>query len=227
MGVYTQPAWWPDFPANGSTVVRCPDGNAVCVIPHHRPPAEIAANATLIAMAPELLRAVGDLVDALLGLRNAAIVSGSPFDMECSDAALDDAQAILDLLAEDGVTPAAADCPADVMVVVPVPMAYPPVDVAAFKAGDGEVAFLVHTADQPRVFIGQYRIAHPLFAWARAALQFDGPLCGVLRDLGGAVVGEIGFYPGRLLKLAFGIREYSVELAQEDLDAIAKLFGEA
>lgn len=112
---------------------------------------------------------------------------------------------------------------ADSVVVILLPMV-PPMSVAAFRAVDGDIGFIVHADDAQKTFIGQYGIAPPLFAWARAALQDDGPLCGVLRD-NRRIVGEIGFYPGRILKLTLGDQSQSVELAQEDIDDIVSLFG--
>lgn len=227
MSQHTQ-APWMAVAMDGGRVVIDTAGAPVCALPDNlrRDAEEMAANAELIALAPELFSCVGDLVDALLALRGAAIVSGMPIDLEGSDAALDDAQALLDLLAEAGITADDAGESSDGIVTIPLPMMTPPVVIAAFKTANGDIGFIVHADDERKTFIAQYGVSPALFAWARTTLQADGPLCGVLRD-NRRVVGAIGFYPDRTLRLTLGGETHAVALAQEDLDDIVNLFGEA
>lgn len=225
MSKHTQGPWMA-VTMDGGRVVLDTDGAPVCALPDNlkRSAEEMAANAELIALAPELFRSVGELVAMMRASDVEKVGCGITCDSDDWDAALEEAQALLDLLAEDKDLLDDVTETDDSLVVIPVPMMQPPVVVTAFKAGNGDVAFIVHADDEMKTFIGQYGIAPPLFAWARSSLTEDGPLCGVLRD--GMVVGEIGFYPGRILKVMIGEQAQSVELAQKDIDDIVSLFGE-
>lgn len=111
MGAYTKPVWTEGFPEDGFTVISDLDGKPICLIPHTRPPAETAANVALITLAPELFRAVCDLV-AVMRAADASM-AGASCDRDDWDAALDDAQSLIDLLAEDLVFLDGAGRPSD------------------------------------------------------------------------------------------------------------------
>lgn len=77
------------------------DGYAICGLPHiARTTDETKANAELIALAPELFRSVCELV-AVMRASDVEANPGKSCDSDAWDAALDDAQALIDLLAED------------------------------------------------------------------------------------------------------------------------------
>ena len=218
------------LPMDGGHLVLDADGALICALPDGERPAEVvAANAELIALSSDLYRSVRNLV-AVMRASCVETSHGKSCDSDDWDAALEDAQSLIDLLADDCVVLDEAEGSADGLVVIPVPMMQPPVVVTAFKAGNGDVAFVVHADDERKTFIGQYGIAAPMFAWARSSLQEDGPLIAVLRNER-QLVGEIGFFQGRVLKLRLNANTlneqiHSVELAQEDLDDIINLFGE-
>lgn len=227
MSKYTKGPWMA-VDLDGGRLVVDTDGAPICALPTiKRSAEEVAANAELIALAPELFRAVCELVAVM----RASDVESEPFqslDSDTWDAALDEAQALIDLLADEGVTPEEA---ADGVVVIPVRAMQPPVVVTAFKSGNGDIGFIVHADDEHKTFIGQYGIAPPLFPFARTFLQANAPFCGVLRGPSG-VVGEIAFLPGPILKLRLFMNTsaeqvHSVELAQADIDDIVSLFREA
>lgn len=93
MTTHTQGPWIPVV-ADGGPLVVAPDGYSICALScFARPPAENLANAELVAMAPDLLGRLAELAGAL---RN-----GSDDDIV---AALDEAQTLIDLLAESGAT---------------------------------------------------------------------------------------------------------------------------
>lgn len=82
-------------------VVVGPDGYAVCGLPHiARTTDESTANAELIALAPELFRSICELV-AVMRASDVEANPGKTCDSDAWDTALDDAQALIDLLAED------------------------------------------------------------------------------------------------------------------------------
>jgi hypothetical protein len=100
------PPWWHDkIEMSGTGIIRAADGSVVCVLsaPNYENPADLEHNAALIALAPEL----GQALSALVSVMRKSDVEQSPgadCDSEEWDAALDDAQSLLDLLAEDGVS---------------------------------------------------------------------------------------------------------------------------
>jgi len=100
------PPWWHDkVEMSGTGIIRAADGSVVCVLPaqNYDNPADLDHNAALIALAPELAKVVSDLASAM---RKSDVEQspGAVCDSEEWDAALDDAQSLLDLLAEDGVS---------------------------------------------------------------------------------------------------------------------------
>lgn len=105
MTTYTAPPWYMDGDDDEIIIIRGSDGDSICAMRRatgDRLPNEQDANAALMYLAPELFRAVVDLVD---------VMSRSDIDTSseliCSeddlDRALDDAQALIDLLADEGV----------------------------------------------------------------------------------------------------------------------------
>lgn len=93
MTTHTKGPWIPAV-ADGGALIIGPDGYAICALPcFARPLAENLANAELIAMAPDSLFRLAELAGAL---RN-----GNDDDVV---AALDEAETLIDLLAESGVT---------------------------------------------------------------------------------------------------------------------------
>jgi len=106
MSKHTQGPWIPRV-ADGGYLITALDGRTVCALPtivHSF--AEQAANAELIAMAPDLLSSLAEIVDAV---RRTSFARGLDDERPVMtddefDAALDEALALLDLLAEPGVT---------------------------------------------------------------------------------------------------------------------------
>ncbi len=105
MANYTSPPWAADRPGHGLTAIRDKDGDVVCLIPHKNSEEEVAGNAALVSLAPELFRSVHDL---LMVMRKSDAEIGGTCSGEEWDNAVDDAEALLEMLAEDGVTIAEA-----------------------------------------------------------------------------------------------------------------------
>lgn len=103
MSKHTQGPWIPCV-ADGGFFVAGADGHAVCALPCFvRTVEEVAANADLIAMAPDLLYRLAWLVDVV----RRSDVDLNPeecVDSEEYDAALEEAESLLDMLAESGIT---------------------------------------------------------------------------------------------------------------------------
>ena len=223
MGAYTKPVWMEDFPDDGVTVIRDLDGKPICLIPHTRPPAETAANVALITLVPELFRAVCELVAVMRASDAESMTTDTGCNSDDWDAALDDAQSLIDLLAEDLVF---LDGPAapDGIVILPMPAMNPPAVVLMLKALDGDVAVIVHADDHKKTLIGQWNISAALFNFVQTYLREDGPICGVLRHER-KEVGEIGFMSGQVV-LKLGAQTQSVILTRDDLNDIVSLFEE-
>lgn len=103
MSTHTPGPWIPVV-ADGGALVTAPDGYAVCALPSLvRDPAENLANAELIAMAPDLLRRLVDLASVV---RRSGIdsIDAEPVDADEYESALDEAETLIELLAESGVT---------------------------------------------------------------------------------------------------------------------------
>jgi len=87
--------------ADGGYLITGGDGRTVCALPtichSHR---EQAANAKLIAMAPDLLASLAEIVHS----RRRADTGSLDAGFAAFAAAFEEAQALLDLLAEAGVT---------------------------------------------------------------------------------------------------------------------------
>jgi len=103
MSKQTKGPWIPHVTDGGHLVVG-PDGYAVCALPCFvRGVEEVAANAELIAMGPDLLYRLSVLV----GVVRRSDVEKSPeeaVDSDEFDAALEEAETLLALLAESGVS---------------------------------------------------------------------------------------------------------------------------
>ena len=100
MSEHTQGPWIP-YVADGGHLVVGPDGYAVCALPSFgRGVDEQAANAELIAMAPDLLYRLQRLAT------HCRLFSFDDIRMTAAglDAALGEAETLLDLLSEAGVT---------------------------------------------------------------------------------------------------------------------------
>lgn len=103
MTTHTKGPWIPHV-ADGGHLVVGPDGNAVCALPCFvRSVEEVAANAELIAMAPDLLYRLAELVRVMRSL-DAMNGNYSSYQEDEYDAALEEAETLLELLAESGVT---------------------------------------------------------------------------------------------------------------------------
>lgn len=103
MSKHTKAPWMAVAMEDGHVVVG-PDGYAVCGLPHiARTTDEATANAELIALAPELFRSVCELV-AVMRASDVEANPGKSCASDAWDAALDDAQALLDLLAEADIS---------------------------------------------------------------------------------------------------------------------------
>lgn len=222
MAGYTQPAWYDDRSNDNYITIRdFASGNVICLLPTDtaiRPIEETRGNAALIALVPELFRCVDDFEGSVLDRTH-----GIEIDDELSDV-IDDAQALLSLLAGAGVT--VDEPPHDGIVVLPLPMMSPPATVLMFKTVDGNVTVLVHANDQPKTNIGQWNISSEMHSFVHTFLLEDGPLCGVLRHEK-KVVGEITFMTGHLLKLTLGDCSLTTELDPEDTADIINLFRES
>jgi len=218
MGAHTDPVWMADFPGDGATVIRGLDSKPICSVPHFRPHMETAANVALIELAPELFRSVCELVAVM---RASDVKAATTCTTDDWDAALDDAQSLIDLLADDLVfiDPSVRDG----IVVLPMPMMTPPATVLMFRAVDGDVTILVHADDDRKTTLGQWNISSSMFTFVHTFLQEDGPLCGVLRHEK-KIVGEVAILPGRQFKLTLGEHVQSVELAADDITDIINLF---
>lgn len=104
MGAYTDAPWFAER-SEEAIVIRGPDGDSICAmrrITGDRSAEEQDANAALIALAPELFRSVRELISVM---RRSDVESsdGKSCSGEEWDTALEDAQSLLDLLAEEGV----------------------------------------------------------------------------------------------------------------------------
>lgn len=100
------PPWWHDkVEMSGTGIIRAADGSVVCVLPaeNYDDPANLERNAAVLALAPELGKALSVLV-SVMRRSDVEQSPGAVCDSEEWDAALDDAQSLLDLLAEDGVS---------------------------------------------------------------------------------------------------------------------------
>lgn len=104
MATYTQPPWFKDGDKE-IIIIRGSDGDSIAAMRRatgDRLPEEQDANAALMYLAPELFRAVVDLVSVMrrtdVETPHADTCSGEEWDR-----ALDDAQALIDLLADEGV----------------------------------------------------------------------------------------------------------------------------
>lgn len=104
MSKHTKAPWIVGVWGEGHIVLDA-DGAPVCAMPGNlnRSAEEAAANAELVALAPELFRSVCELV-AVMRASDVEVNPGKSCDSDAWDAALDDAQALLDLLAEDDVS---------------------------------------------------------------------------------------------------------------------------
>lgn len=105
MATYTEPPWYKD--SNDETIIiRGSDGDSICAMRRatgDRLPAEQDANATLMYLAPELFRAVVDLVSVMRKSDVEVCGIGEVCDSEKWDRAIDDAEALIELLADEGV----------------------------------------------------------------------------------------------------------------------------
>lgn len=104
MAAQTNAPWWADK-SDEVTIIRGPEGDSICAMKRNtgdRLPEEQDANASLIALAPELFRSVCDLVSAMRK-SDVEAAPGESCPSDLWDDALEDAQALLDLLAEEGV----------------------------------------------------------------------------------------------------------------------------
>lgn len=99
----TKGPWIPHV-TDGGHLVFGPDGYAVCALPCIvRGVEEVAANAELIAMGPDLLYRLSALVKVVRRSDVEAADAGG-VDSDDYDAALEEAETLLALLAESGVT---------------------------------------------------------------------------------------------------------------------------
>lgn len=103
MAAYTNSPWWADK-GDEVTVIRGSDGDSICAMRRNsgdRLQEEQDANAALIAMAPEMFRSLHDLMRVMRKSDAEGAEGGC-----CSDewdGALEDAEALIDLLTEEGV----------------------------------------------------------------------------------------------------------------------------
>lgn len=227
MAGYTQPAWLAERGNDNYIAIRdFASGNVIALLPTDaaiRPQKETAGNAELIALAPELFRSVCELV-AVMRDSDVELSPGKSVESEIWDAAMDEAQVLIELLAESGVTLNEASTP-DGIVVLPLPMMTPPAVVIIFKAVDGDVTILVHADDDRKTLIGQWNVSSAMHGFVHTFLQEDGPLCGVLRH-DKKIVGQISFLPGHRVELTLDDRSLTSELDPEDTADIINLFRE-
>lgn len=229
MAGYTKPIWIDDiFNYVNEDYIAIRDGasgNIISLLPTDtaiRPIEETRCNAALIKLAPELFGCVCKL-RTLMRDSDAEESTFKGVDSDDWDAALDEAEALIELLNEEGVS---LDDPApDGIVILPMPAMNPPVVVLMFKALDGDVAIIVHADDHKKTLIGQWNISAALFNFVQTFLREDGPICGVLRHER-KVVGEIGFMSGGQVVLKLGAQTQSVILTRDDLNDIVSLFEE-
>lgn len=105
MASYTNPPWFKDGDEE-IIIIRGSDGDSICAMRREtgdRLPGEQDANAALMYLAPELFRAVVDLVAVMRKADAEAAPYRGCVSSEEWDSALDDAQALIDLLADEGV----------------------------------------------------------------------------------------------------------------------------
>lgn len=104
MANYTQPPWFKD--GNDEVIIiRGSDGDSIAAMRRatgDRLPEEQDANAALMYLAPELFRAVVDLV-AVMRKSDVDTSADGGIDSEALDSALEDAESLIDLLADEGV----------------------------------------------------------------------------------------------------------------------------
>jgi len=107
MPKFTKGPWIPVV-SDGGHIITGPDGYAVCALPCIvRTAEEQLANAELIAMAPDLLYRLAELVD-VVRRSDVENIDANPVDSDDWDAALEEAETLLQLLAESGITPGEA-----------------------------------------------------------------------------------------------------------------------
>lgn len=103
MTTYTKGPWIPVV-ADGGHLVVGQDGYAICALPSiTRPLEEQHANAELIAMGPDLLYRLTQLAN-YVRRSDADNVGAEPVDADAFDIALEEAETLLELLAESGIT---------------------------------------------------------------------------------------------------------------------------
>lgn len=104
MATYTQPPWYKD--GNEEVIIiRGSDGDSIAAMRRatgDRLPEEQDANAALMYLTPELFRAVVDLV-AVMRKSDVDTSADGGIDSEAWDSALEDADSLIDLLADEGV----------------------------------------------------------------------------------------------------------------------------
>lgn len=104
MATYTNAPWWADI-GDDVIVVRGSDGDSICALKRNtgdRLPEEQDANANLLAMAPEMFRSMNQLISLMR--KSDAEFADCGVNSEEWDAALEDAEALVDLLSEAGIT---------------------------------------------------------------------------------------------------------------------------
>lgn len=105
MAEYTNPPRFKD--GNDEVIIiRGSDGDSICAMKRatgDRLPEEQDANATLMYLAPELFRAVVDLV-SVMRKSDVEIDQQTECTGEEWDRALDDAESLINLLGDEGVT---------------------------------------------------------------------------------------------------------------------------
>lgn len=95
---------WLACVSDGGHLVVGPDGYAVCALPSFvRGLDEQAANTELIAIAPDLLYRLAQLV-SVVRRSDVENIDAGTVDSDEFDAALEEAETLLELLAESGVT---------------------------------------------------------------------------------------------------------------------------
>lgn len=231
MAGYTQPAWLTEH-GNYIAIRDFASGNVIALLPTDtaiRPLKETTGNAELIALAPELFRSVCELTRLTRQIIDLKISGGTPDDLTFSlceefDVALDDGEALIELLADSGISLEETSTP-DGIVVLPLPMMSPPATVLMFKAVDGDVTILVHADDVRKTLIGQWNISSAMHGFVHTFLQEDGPLCGVLRHEK-KIVGQITFQPGHRIELTLDDYSLTTALDPEDTLDIINLFRE-
>lgn len=106
MAAYSNAPWWADAISTDDIVlIRDANGEAVAGLMKMtdlRSPEEQEANAELITLAPEMFASLNALIRVMR--KSDAENSDQACDSEEWDAALEDAEALIDLLSEAGVT---------------------------------------------------------------------------------------------------------------------------